>query len=247
MDSNESVDHNSESTLGLVLKQMQQDKADILKEIQAGRIDTANRIESLRTEVDNKFSRVDQRVAAIESSMGGSKDAIDNIQAKLDEIEQARLSTQMDITGVNPASIPTNQRDLRSFVHNLINSYKITVPISDIHHAYSRPVGPNKCVIVVVFASVMVKSFVMQEKRKLKDDKKIFFDHRLTPKMRTLYWSARSAVKNKRAQKAFIASGRVMLEQLDGSKSVIRSPEDLDSLPPPVGTSSNPQRHQKEA
>ena len=230
--------------IGMILRQMQQDKTDILSEIQAGRTDTVKRIESLRLDVDSKFSGVDRRVTGIESSLNVTNESINNIQLKLDELEQARLATQMDITGLSTTAVTSQQKDARTLAHEIISSFGITIQLNELQHAFTRSTGPDKTILVVVFASIQSKSFVMREKRKIKDDRKIYFDHRLTPNIRTLFWSARSAVKVKRAKSAYIASGRVMLEKFDGSKVTVRSIKDLDTLTPQATATQPHHNHQ---
>ena len=219
----------SSEMLSVILEQLKSNKDDIKKEIVASKAETIEKLDQLRAEVDHKITRVESRVNTLENFVGEAHNSMSNFNNRLDDIEQSSLASHMDITGVSVGDIDANKSDLRAFAHRLIRSFNIELDLDDIHHAYSRVINNSRHVLVAVFSSVSVKGRVMKTKRQAKDNRKIFFDNRLTARKRMLFGMARKAVKDNRAKSAFNVSGKIFIEKHDGNK--IRDQDDFSSLP----------------
>ena len=190
-----------------------------------------NKLDDLRNDIGVTFDDLNSRVSTIESSLTGTSQSVDQLQSKMNDFEQLNFASHMDIVGIDTATADNNKKDLKNFVTQLLKSFAITIEVSQITHAFLRSISNDRRIITVIFVNVDTKATVMKLKRGTKDVRKIFFDHRLTPTNRSLLFEARNAVKLNRAKSAYVASGRIMLECLDGSKHRVCSKKDLDDLP----------------
>ena len=230
----------------LILEAMEKNKHEVLNAMNAkvseqmvelrGVIETKSasqmqKLDELRNDIGTTFDGLNSRVSSIESSLGSTSKSVDQLQCKMNDLEQSNFATHMDIVGIETSTVDNNKNDLKAFVGQLFTSFAISIEAHLITHAFIRPISNDRRVITVIFASIDAKTNVMKLKRGSKDVRKIFFDHRLTPTNRRLLFDARDAVRSKKAKSAFVASGRVMLECLDGSKRRICSKYDIDELP----------------
>lgn len=201
---------------------------------EASRVQTS-KIDDLREEVSTKLEAVDARVGSLETTIGQATSDISTLQQKLDELEQDKLATHMEISGIEKAAADANKSDAKGFAIQLISSFNIELDISSIDQAFFQATRDEKRRLVVVFASVDIKVEVMKKKREAKDPRKIFFDHRMTFSTRKLFLSARKVAKEV-GGRVFLYGGRVFYGKDKTSKVRISSASDFSKILP-----TNPQ------
>lgn len=200
--------------------------------LQTAKIDEQTvKIDDLRNDMASKFSTIDGKVASLESAVGKTTNDIEALQRKLDEIEQDKYASHMEISGVENATVDANKNDLKRFVHQLISSFNITFDIASIEQSFVLTTRDNRRRIVCVFSSVAIKSDVMKKKREGRDTRKIFFDHRMTPATRNLFLQARRAAKEKDGR-VFLYGGRVFYGKDKDNKTRIFSIDDINKIDP---------------
>jgi hypothetical protein len=231
-------------TLERLAEMMNNNKVELLQEIKAKADIHSEQIKNLRDEIGSKIEVVDQRVGNLESAVGENTKQIDGIQLCVNDLEQAAIASHMDIVGIATPLVEESKADLKSFVHQLFESYEISVEPSQVEHVFARAIRDDKRVITVIFSSISVKVSVMRTNRASNDARKIYFDHRLTPKNRQLFNAARIAVKEKKIKSSFVAAGRVMVEKFDGSRTRIVSPDDVTKFPSALQHNQQPRSTQ---
>lgn len=183
------------------------------------------KIDELGDRISSRVDQVESRVAAVESAVTECTSNVANLDMRVNDVEQAALLMHMDITGLDAANIEAGKGNPKLIVTELFTSLAITFNPDDIQAAFIRHVGMGKSVVTVVFFSFESKLAIMKKKRESRDQRKLFFDHRLTRLNRSLFLEARRLVKDKVIDSVFIKSGRVMIKLQD--KSMQRATEGL--------------------
>jgi hypothetical protein len=80
-----------------------------------------------------------------------------------------------------------------------------------------------------IFVTVSALAAVMQVKNVRKEQRKIFFDHQMTPVIRELFLTTHRVAK-KHGEHAFLYGGRVLFELGTNKKHQIRTTEDLSKI-----------------
>jgi hypothetical protein len=147
----------------------------------------------------------------------------------VNDIQQEKLATHMEITGVPKTAIDQRQQDLTALAREIITSFGVTIEPSAVQHAFARTIEKiDKSIIVVLFRSVEEKARIMRTKRESMDKRPIFFDHRLTQTNRVLFSAARKAARES-GGKAFVNRGRVFIVK-DTNKMRVFSPNDIETF-----------------
>ena len=189
----------------------------------------STKIDNFRLELTKKFEEVGSRVESLESSVVQVTGEVGCLQRRLYELEQDKLESHMDISGVETADIDSNSGDMSSFARNLINSFQSNLQATDIQRTYILNSRDNKKRIVVVLKSPTIKATVMKAKRESKDARKIYFDHRMTLAIKDLFMKTHHAAKEK-SGRALLLGGRVFLGRGQNQKTRIISADDFVNI-----------------
>jgi hypothetical protein len=189
------------------------------------------KMNELRGELGLKFDDIDNRFDSIESTVKKTSDDVSTLTAKMNAIEQDKLSAYMDITGVEQSVIDPMKSDASKLARYVITSLGIVLNADDIHHAYLKKLEKSgKTVIVVAFNSKDKKLEIMKKKRDRKALSSIYFDHSMTPATRWIYIQAKKKAKTINAKFVSIRHGSVHIIMNDGRKIKLSSTADLDNL-----------------
>lgn len=197
-------------------------------------------INELRHDVNGKFGEMDRKISSIDVKVDQAGNDITLLKAKINEIEQEKLATRMEINGIDKAEIDANKLDPTSHAIKVMNRFNIQVSRNEIQHSYYREWKQrNVSILVVNFVSVDIKADVMKKKRAAKETNNVYFDHAMTPATRALFVQAKKKAKEINARFAFISHGNVFIS-IDANKKIkIDSAEVLDSIKATVVTSTN--------
>lgn len=189
------------------------------------------KINELRGELGLKFDDIDTRFDNIESTVKKTSDDMNTLTAKMNAIEQDKLSAYMDITGVEQSVIDQMKSDASKLARYVITSLGIMLNADEIHHAYLKKLGKSgKTVIVVAFNSKDKKLETMKKKREKKAPSSIYFDHSMTSATRWIYIQAKKKAKTINAKFVSIRYGFVHIIMNDGRKIKLNSTADLEKL-----------------
>lgn len=228
-------DENSSSPdpLQAILDTMERNQAE-LRQFQSSIFgslqENSSKIDNLRQELTGNLEIIDGRVQQLESTVGKVNCEVGSLQRRLDELEQDKLESHMEINGVETRNIDANSEDLKAFSCSLIQSFHVNILACDISRIYVLDARENKKRLVVVFNSASVKASVMKAKREARDPRGIFFDHRMTPATKNLFMKTRQVAKEK-GGRAILLGGRVFHANGPNRKTRIASLEDLSKIP----------------
>lgn len=175
------------------------------------RADVKQDFDSLRNELGTKISGIQTSLEALQERIGGIESKIKENNTKVDEslklahqkkaainmISQSQLQNKIEISGSNfDTNLKGEQLILK--VKLLIESFGIPLSDHDIKQAFQRPKKhPAAPVVVVEFHNYDTKFKVLQEKRNIASNNKVYFDNCLTPLNRYLMYKAREVAKDK--------------------------------------------------
>lgn len=206
--------------------------ATLMKQMQKNHAEVKEEFIEVKSGICERLDKMESSVSAIDSTVNKAVSDIVTLQRKMDEIEQDKLASHMEITGVDTKEVDANKADIKSFVRRLFVSFDIVCDPESIVDTFVQNLREDKRRIVVVFTTSIVKSNIMKKKRESSNPKKIFFDHRMTSITRDLYLKSRRAAKVK-GGRVFLYGGRVYYSVNENSKKRIFSPDE-------VGTSTEP-------
>lgn len=203
----------------------------ILAAMERNQCQTNNRFDTLNATVESRLDAVDAKVVSLESCVTKATGDIGELQRRLDEADQDKLATHMTINGVDAALVDQNKSVMTSFVVELFASFHATVDPAGIEQAYAFPLNNNTRRIVVIFKSPAVKYKVMSAKRESEDDRKIYFDHRVTAKFGEILRQLRVFAKAN-GGRAFLYGGRVYYQKDSNARIRVDSIDDIAKLTP---------------
>lgn len=142
----------------------------------------------------------------------------------------------MEIDGIQKQVI-NECKDIKKLAFETITSFKIDIADSDIERVTKKDFQrkdkkgkvTNHTILSVRFTDFETKLKVLREKRKIKDDSKIFFNASLTSFNRFIMSSAKKIASRKNL-KVFLKNGKVNVEKLDKKLMQIESEEQLTEL-----------------
>jgi hypothetical protein len=189
----------------------------------------ASKIDDLRIDLTSKLDAVGSRVQTLESTVNKMAVDITQLQKRLNDLEQNKLDSHMEISGVDATCVDANKADIKAFTSQLIRSFQVQLDTASIVNAFVINVRDNKRKVVVEFSSAAIKNSIMKQKREAKDPRKIYFDHRMTPPVRDLFLRARRVAKEK-GGRVFLYGGRVFYGQDSNTKVHIASLNDFSKI-----------------
>lgn len=204
----------------------------ILSAMDRNQCETNKRFDSLNATVESKLNAVDAKVDSLECSVSKATSDIGALQRRLDEADQDKLSTHMVINGVEASLVDRNKTDMLNFAIQLFGSFQITVAPADIEKAYAFSVDNNKRRVIVIFQSSAVKQKIMSAKRASKDERKIYFDHRVTAKFGEILRQLRAFAKVD-GGRAFLYGGRVHYQKEPNTRIRVDSIDEIAKLSSP--------------
>lgn len=188
------------------------------------------RIDDLSATVSTQFAKVNDdlsKVSDVSDRLQQHDKDIDFLKRHVNDIEQEKLASHIEITGIDKATIAQRQQDLTNFAREVIASFGIQFDPAVVQHAFVRTVEKiNMSIVVVTLATIEAKIFIMKKKRESPDQRKIFFDHRLTSLNRALFTASRRVAKEA-GGKSFVDRGRIFIVR-DNEKARINSFSDLE-------------------
>jgi hypothetical protein len=192
-----------------------------------------SKIDELSTAVSSRFTKVEEDIAKVSSKLDHHDKDIDFLKRHVNDMEQEKLASDIEITGVPKADIELNKQDVTAFARKIIASFDIQFDPAVVQHAFVRTVEKaNLSIIVVKLSSIEAKTLIMKKKRESINPLKIFFDNRLTNFNRALFTAARRAAKEA-GGKAYVSSGRVFIVK-NNDKRRITSFDDLEKFKSPT-------------
>lgn len=221
----------SQRTVNELFEAILSNKNEIKEEIIKSKDEQVSSFNQLRNDVNEKIEAVSEKMDVIEARVCKSEQSIDDIKTKLNDIDQDKLATSMDITGISADDAKKNIKDPKTFAQSVISSFNITLDPNTIQRAYFREIKVRAMfILVVIFSSLEQKIDVMKRKREIKTNAGIYFDHSMTPHTRNLFMSARKFAKEKGLKSAFLSRGKVFISLDDNNKFKINSLEDLKKI-----------------
>jgi hypothetical protein len=216
----------------LMLLRMEQNQNEI-RQLHSAQ---SNKIEELSINLTSRLDATDLKVNDLCDKVTKTRDDVEDLQLKLEEIDQDKLATHMVISGIDNTRIDSST-NLRALVRELLASYQISLDDREMENVFSMKSSGDKRKIVVVFHSTVKKIEVMKLKRESTDRRKIFFDHRMTAKTSELYHKVRLYGKEK-GGKAIMYGGRVYYAVDGKAKLRIKTLEDLNNVESPANNNS---------
>lgn len=187
------------------------------------------KFEELSVTVSTQLTQMRSDVAKVVDRVDQHENDIESLKRRLNDIEQEKLASHIEIAGVAKTEIEKNSKNITAFARNIIASFVIQFNQAVVEHAFVRTIPKSDIPIIVVrLSSIEAKLHIMKMKRESDDQRKIFFDHRLTPLNRALFSAARKATKEE-GWKTFISSGRIFIAR-DNEKHRIISFADIDKF-----------------
>lgn len=234
------MESSSECSMAEMFKAMKFINDNINDNINQLREQQNSSFNDLRHDVNGKFEAMDIKVNSIDAKANQASSDIVMLKAKLNEIEQEKLASRMEIMGIDKAEIEAHKLDPASLALKVMNRFNIQLNRNVIQNSYFREWKQrNVSILVVNFVSVEVKAEVMKKKRAATVNNNIFFDHVMTPATRKLFVEAKKKAKGINARFAFISQGKVFISMDTNKKVKIDTIEDLDSIVAPVANNSS--------
>lgn len=73
----------------------------------------------------------------------------------MNDIQQEKFATHLEITGVSKADVEHRQQDQTVYAREIFTSFGIAIEPAAVHHAFARHIEKiNKSIIVVLLKSV---------------------------------------------------------------------------------------------
>lgn len=187
------------------------------------------KIEELRNDITTEVAAVKEEVAKVSSTVAKHESAIENLRRQMNELEQSKLESHMEIVGIEKAELDAHREDAAALAIKVIRRFMNDFDPAWIHRAFIRNIRVKDFSnVVVVFNSAAHKQAVIKRKREVKNDAKIFFDDHLTATTRALFMKARQKAKDTGAKRATVNHGRVSITLQDDSRVNIRWFNDLE-------------------
>jgi hypothetical protein len=203
-------------------------------EISMLRKEQFTKLETMGKEIGDKIDGLNKDIKDVSKTVGQHTGEIAFLRRKMNEVDQDKLETYMEISGLKPENVAAHKADPKAYAISVISGLKINFDHSSILRAFIKVIKSTpKQNIVVIFRNFESKITVMKQKREHQgaDSKSIFFEHHLTPFTRALYMEARKTARNKGWKIAFIKYGRVFMLKSDNEKALkINSFEDFDKI-----------------
>jgi hypothetical protein len=177
----------------------------------------------------------DKRFVEVESDVAQNRTHLSSMHYRLNVLEQEKLNTKMEISGIDSADIPHQQ--LKASLLEFLNSSGIAVQETEIVNVY-RSVRKTHAgsvdLIIANFNSIETKKRVIKDK--IARDKKfgkpnVYFADVLTPTNRKLFMQARQLKKNGYITSAWTMGGNVFIAfEPEGRKIRVVNDDHLNEL-----------------
>jgi hypothetical protein len=204
---------------------------------------TNTKIDVTSSKIDGlveQIATVSADVEAVSTTVFQHGRDLNILKRQVNDLEQAKLGSHMEVTGLSKSDLEQNKNDLVSFALQTITSFNIPLTRDKIKDAFVRTVDKiNLSVLIVIFKDIGDKSMVMKAKRSSNDTRKIYFDHLMTSYNRAMYQKARAIAKSRGLKIGFNGS-RVMCTKPDQSKIRISWFDDFSQLEAIPESTKNP-------
>jgi hypothetical protein len=232
----EKAHDNMEASLQKILDAVStsnQDLSDKFTKVQDN-VDLTNmKIDASSMKIDglvDQIATVSKDVEAVTTTVVQHGKDLNILKRQVNDLEQAKLQTHMEVTGIGKTDIEQKKNDLVALAHEIITSFGIPLTRDKIKDAFVRTIEKiNMSVLVVIFKDATDKGLVMKAKRESADTRKIYFDHLMTAYNRAMFQKARAIAKSRGLKIGFNGS-RVICTNPDQSKTKISWFDDLSKL-----------------
>lgn len=204
------------------------------------------KMDTLEQKVDSKFSEVNTQIATVVSTVKGVDDKlktvgdeVDTLTSRLNELEQDKLATVLEISGITDAELENSNNNLRKLVEGIFKHFGIPYDNQKIEHVRVRELRvTKKKILIVQFKFFSDKLEVLGLKFKSPRNDEIYFDHALTPTTRYLFAQAKKIAREAKIRGPRIISGKIFVTIDDGRRIKISNQNDIDMLRKPAATTS---------
>lgn len=192
-------------------------------------------ITDLRTDLNNKLGTFEKDLTKTKTRVDKNTNDIDYLKRRMNEVDQDKLASHMEISGLKPEEIQQHKEDLKTLVLKTLKAYNARIDPDEIARVYVREVKMQaavKSLLVVIFKNIDTKMNVMKKKKDSKTaNTVIYFDHCLTAYTRALFMQARKSMKEIGGKTAFVSNGRVFIVLNDTEKPKrINSFEEIENI-----------------
>lgn len=167
----------------------------------------------------DKLDRHEARFQTVEEKLNFHNENLVDVGYRLNQIEQAKLNSKMEVSGLLFESNATRQQlkeNFTDFLSRLEIEYNSS-EIVDVYPTVRKLRSGDKNFLIVTFIHESIKNRVMNEK--IQHDKAIksepitvYFGNVLTRANHQLLMSARNAVKGKKLARAWSMSGEIFIQ-----------------------------------
>lgn len=168
------------------------------------------------------------------ASIKNNTDSTLTCQKSLNMILQKELQNRIEISGLIVQQ-PTDQQGIISTAIQMFGSFNIQIAPVDIRFAAVKyiPISKGnkslKPIVILEFTELSTKIRVLQEKRKVKDHRNIFFDYALTPANRSLMAKAKKIAKVKHL-KVYLNANKIFVRKDASTVQAIECDADLEVI-----------------
>lgn len=176
------------------------------------------------------------RTQVLEENYEKIKERCEQVDLRLNSIEQHNLRFRMEIKGVDESAVE-KVKNWKAYVVEILSKFNVRCEEDKIERAYRKMVNTTRpfSLIVVWFYDenekirVMKEKFDHQKKNSIRSD--IYLNHCLTSYNRALYTKALKVKSMLGMEMVFIRNGRITMKQNHQSKPFFVSAfEDIDKL-----------------
>ncbi|CAG9784824.1 unnamed protein product [Diatraea saccharalis] len=240
------------------LDTLQASVVDIRKQHEEKWASLQSSISELRQQNDDIHSSIEflakqntelkDKVVAMERVQKENKDYIRDLEEKIETLERENRSSTLEIRNI-PVTKSETKDDLLNIFHKVANALNVNVSVSDVNDIYrvSTKSVTNKPIVCKLQSALLRERLLKSVKDFNKAHKEnrfstehihmpgvpqpIFIAENLTPKMRRLYFLARSFAGTNDYSFCWLSRGRIYLRKREGHKTFnINSETDLIRL-----------------
>ena len=208
-----------------LMKAIQGVSADVKK----SNADQIGKLEELRHDVNTQMNSLNSKVMKVEELTEKTVEDVAGLQVRMNDLEQSKLATHMNVAGIANNIISSRMKDAPALAREVMRSFGINVLPDDISHSYIRQQTVTKTfLLVIIFKDIETKIAAMKKKRESAENRGIFFEHSMTPTVRSLFMNARKIAKvSEDLKTSLLKSGRVFIMKNDGNLLAVKTHDDI--------------------
>lgn len=152
----------------------------------------------------------------------------DDLNARLNSIEQEKLNNSIEISGLNQA-IMSSEKSAFDIASQTLGIYNVN-NFKSAHKRQIKIKSETKNLLVVTFHTYEDKMHALERKRSTDRNKSctVYFNHSLTPYSRSLYMQARKITKSSNNLRTIISHGRIIIRKVNEKHGGTHIKSELD-------------------